>query len=150
MFDRTRKPTESDIISYIADSQAVVIWNQIQEHLDTYYDLAKQILYYGDKYGWLVRYRKNKRTIVSLFPETHSFSLLIVYGKNEIDKFVTQKSDFQPEIVEIFENTEILHDGKWLWIRVTDSSVLDDLKKLIAIKRKPKKHASEFNEKKRY
>jgi hypothetical protein len=138
MFDRSRNPSDADIISFIADSKAVRAWKQMLEYLDTAYDLSREILYYGDKYGWLVRYRRSKRTIISLFPETNSFSFLMVFGKNEIDKFVDQKSEFLPSIVEVFDNTEKLHDGKWLWIRVTDSSMLEDLKKLISIKRKPK------------
>jgi hypothetical protein len=138
MFDRTCEPSDSDIISFIADSKAIRAWNQLVEYIDTSYDLSKEVLYYGDRYGWLVRYRKSKRTIVSMFPETHSFSFLIIYGKNEIDKFEDQKTWFLPSIVDLFENTEKLHDGKWLWIRVKDSSVLEDLKKLITIKRKPK------------
>jgi hypothetical protein len=141
MYDRGRNPTEADMISFIADSEAVRAWKQLQEFLDTHYDIQKEILYYGDKYGWLVRYRKSGRTIVSLFPEINSFSFLIVYGMKEIDKFLTQETDFLPSIVEVFQKTEKLHDGKWLWIRVTDSAILGDLKRLIAIKRKPQKLA---------
>lgn len=139
MFDRTREPSETDIIAFISNSDAIVAWKQLQNYLDTHYDLLIETIYYGDKYGWLVRYRKSGRTIVSLFPEKNSFSVLIVYGKKEIDKFSAQESEFLPAIVEIFRNTKKLHDGKWLWIRVTDSAYFEDLKKLIAIKRKPKK-----------
>jgi hypothetical protein len=138
MYDRTRNPTESDIISFIADSKAITAWEQLQEFLDTHYDLQKETLYYGDKYGWLVRYRKSGRTMVSLFPETNSFSFLIVYGMKEINKFLTQETEFLPFTNEVFHKTKKLHDGKWVWIRVTDSAVLEDLKRLVAIKRKPK------------
>ena len=139
MFDRTREPTESDIFTFISDADAITAWKQIQEYLEIHYDLSKEILYYGDKYGWLVRYRKSGRTIVSLFPEKLSFSFLIVYGKKEIEKFVAQAADFLPSIVDIFQNTPKLHDGKWLWIRIIDASLFENLKRLIAIKRKPKK-----------
>jgi hypothetical protein len=139
MFNRTQKPTETDIINFISDADAIFAWKQIKEYLLMHYDLLKETIYYGEKYGWLVRYRKSGRTIVSLFPETNSFSFLIVYGKKEIDKFSAQESDFLPTIIEVFQNTKKLHDGKWLWIRVTDSSYYEDLKKLITIKRKPKK-----------
>ena len=139
MFDRTREPTETDIFTFISDADAIRAWKQIQEYLEIHYDLSKEILYYGDKYGWLVRYRKSGRTIVSLFPEKQSFSFLIVYGKKEIEKFAAQAADFLLSIVDIFRNTPKLHDGKWLWIRIIDASLFEDLKRLIAIKRKPKK-----------
>jgi hypothetical protein len=138
LYDRTKTPTDADIIEFIDETKAIAAWKQVQEFLETRYDLSKEILYYGERYGWLVRYRQSGRTIVSLFPERNSFSFLIVYGKKEIEKFIAQESSFSSEIVDIFRNTEKLHDGKWLWIRVTDSSFIEDLTKLIAIKRKPK------------
>lgn len=141
MFDRSREPKETDIITFISDSNAIASWKQIQEYLDTNYNLLKETIYYGDNYGWVIRYRKSGRTIVSLFPEKNSYSFLIVYGKKEIDKFSAQESEFLPAIIDVFQNTKKLHDGKWLWIRVTDSAYFEDLKKLIAIKRKPKKLA---------
>jgi hypothetical protein len=139
MLDRTQKPTETSIINFISNADAISAWKQIQEYLETHYDLLNETIYYGDKYGWLVRYRKSGRTIVSLFPERNSFGFLIVYGQKEIAKFSAQESEFLPAIVDVFQNTKKLHDGKWLWIRVTDSTYFEDLKKMITIKRRPKK-----------
>ena len=139
MLDRTQIPTETNITNHISNADAIAAWEQIQDYVETHFDLLKETIYYGDKYGWLVRYRKSGRTIASLFPEKNSFSFLIVYGKKEIDKFSAQESEFLPAIIDIFQNTKKLHDGKWLWIRVTDSLYFEDLKKLIAIKRRPKK-----------
>ncbi len=138
MYNRTQEPTEADILAFISDALAITVWNQLRHFLDTYYDLLVETLYYGDKYGWLVRYRKGRRTIVSIFPEKKSISVLIVYGKKEIDTFINQESEFQSDTVEIFQNTKKLHDGKWLWIRMSDSRFLEDVKRLIIIKRKPK------------
>ncbi len=139
MLNRAQTPTKTDIITFISNAEAISAWNQIQEYLATHYDLLLETIYYGDNYGWVVRYRKSGRTIVSLFPEKNSFSFLIVYGKKEIGKFITQESEFLPAIVDIFQNTKKLHDGKWLWIRVMDSTYFEDLKNLITIKRRPKK-----------
>ena len=130
MLNRAQKPTETDIFTFISNAEAISAWNQIQDYLETHYDLLKETIYYGDKYGWLVRYRKSGRTIVSLFPEKNSFSFLIVYGKKEIDKFSAQESEFLPTIIDVFQNTTKLHDGKWLWIQITDSTFFEDLKKI--------------------
>lgn len=139
MLDRTQEPSERDIFSFISNPDAIAAWKQLTEYLETHYDLLIETIYYGDQYGWVVRYRKSGRTIVSLFPEKNSFSVLIVYGKKEIDKFSVQEPEFLPKILDVFQKTKKLHDGKWLWIRVMDSTLFEDLKKLIAIKRKPKK-----------
>jgi hypothetical protein len=139
MLDKAQEPSETGIINFISDTNATATWKQLQKYMKTHYDLLAETIYYGDKYGWVKRYRKSGRTIISLFPEKNSFTLLIVYGKKEIDKFTAQETEFIPAIVEVFRNTKKLHDGKWLWIRVTSPTFLESLKKLIAIKRKPKK-----------
>ncbi len=37
-----------------------------------------------------------------------------------------------------FNNTEQLHDGRWLWIRISSPASLADIKKILQMKRKPK------------
>jgi hypothetical protein len=40
---------------------------------------------------------------------------------------------------KLIENTKKLHDGRWLWIRLFAVKGVDDIEKLLPIKRKPKK-----------
>ena len=138
MLDKTHKPTEEDIIHFIADDKAVVAWKRMRKFLDTRYDLKPETVFYGQNYGWLIRYRKSGRTLVSLFPERGSFSVNLIYGKKEVEKFIEHKLDFSQPIIEIFQTTKQLHDGRWMWIRVTDTEYSEDLEKMLTIKRKPK------------
>jgi hypothetical protein len=39
----------------------------------------------------------------------------------------------------ILRSTEQLHDGRWLWIRIMAINDVDDVKKLLQTKRKPKR-----------
>lgn len=43
--------------------------------------------------------------------------------------------------MQLYKNTTTYHDGKWVMIELKDLSLLEDIKKLLLIKRKPnKKH----------
>jgi hypothetical protein len=46
--------------------------------------------------------------------------------------------EFTPYLQELYGRTQFSCGGRWLMIRVADRSVLEDVKKLIAIRVKPK------------
>ncbi len=138
MFDEAIKPTEKDIL-YFLKKPANTAWIDLRSFLDINYDFIPETTFYGRKYGWTVRYRRSGKTLCSLFPEKGSFTILLVFGKNEIQKFEELKLEFSQEIVQLYENTKKFHDGKWLWIRVHKPEDLEDVKMLTAIKKKPKK-----------
>ncbi|MFW9923584.1 MAG: DUF3788 family protein [Candidatus Thorarchaeota archaeon] len=94
---------------------------------------------YGKKWGWVIRYRKSNKTWCALYPEKNCFSVQIILGKNEAEKFEECSKDFSDFVVEKFKNTTQLHDGRWLFFTITDSSFINDIKKLMLLKRKPKK-----------
>jgi hypothetical protein len=69
--------------------------------------------------------------------ESSTILKILRFGKRE--KFLNSKSDFGDTIVKDIENTYQYHDGKWIWIDVRGTEHIEDIKKLILIKRKPKK-----------
>ena len=136
--DRNQKPGQKEIYNAIG-SEAKKAWKCIQDFLKKNYDIEPETVFYGANYGWNIRYRKSGKTLCSLFPEENAFSVLIVFGKKEVERATGMLINFDKDIQDIILNTEQLHDGKWLWIRVNKIEEIDDIKKLILIKRKPAK-----------
>ena len=138
MTNKTRKPTAEEMVSFIGE-QAKEAWLEIKRFIKDRYDLVPETIFYGTKYGWTIRYRKGGKTICSLFPEKGGFTVLIVLGKKESEKALLIRNELSTKIHKLLGNTEQLHDGRWLWIRLLTTSDTDDVKKLLQIKRKPKK-----------
>ena len=138
MTNKTRKPTAEEMVSFIGE-QAKEAWLEIKQFIKDRYDLVPETIFYGTKYGWTIRYRKGDKTICSLFPEKGGFTVLIVLGKKESEKALLIRNELSTKIHKLLGNTEQLHDGRWLWIRLLTTSDTDDVKKLLQIKRKPKK-----------
>jgi hypothetical protein len=65
--------------------------------------------------------------------------VLIVLGKKESEKALSMRNELSPKMYKLIENTKQLHDGRWLWIRLLTANDANDVKKLLPIKRKPKK-----------
>lgn len=138
MTNKTRKPTAEEMVSFIGE-QAKEAWLEIKRFIKDRYDLVPETIFYGTKYGWTIRYRKGGKTVCSLFPEKGGFTVLIVLGKKESEKALSIRNELSTKIHKLLGNTEQLHDGRWLWIRLLTTSDTDDVKKLLQIKRKPKK-----------
>jgi len=138
MTDKTNKPTEQEIMSFIGEP-AKKAWLEIRWFIEDCYGLVPETMFYGVKYGWTIRYRKSSKTLCSLFPEKGGFTVLVVLGKKESEKALSMRDELSSKIQNLLEDTKQLHDGRWLWVRILTTSDANDVKKLLKIKRKPKK-----------
>lgn len=113
-------------------------WREVKCFVEDGYAIPPETVFYGKKYGWTVRYRKSGRTLCSLFPEQGAFTVLIVLGRKESAKALTIRDALGPTVNALLGTTEQLHDGRWLWIRVSTNRDTEDVKTLLRIKRRPK------------
>ena len=131
------EPSDDFILNYIGVAKKP--WLEFTSFLDENYDFNREKKYWGKNHGWLIQFRKSNRTWCALYPQKDSFTVQIIFGKKEIEKFQTMREKFNDIVLDIFDTTKQLHDGRWMFFTVTDSSLLADLKKMMKIKRKPKK-----------
>jgi hypothetical protein len=138
MTDKATKPSEEEMTNFIGEP-ARRAWLEIRKFIEDHYDIMPETIFGGAKYGWEVRYRKSGKTLCSLTPEKGAFTVLIVLGKKESEKALSTRDELSSKIYKLIENTKQLHDGRWLWIRLSTASGTEDVKKLLQMKRKPKK-----------
>jgi len=130
-------PTFEELRSFIG-SPAVKVFDQLIAFLDEHYDFVREINFGEKNYGVMVRYRKSGKTLLGIFPERNGFSIVLVYGKKEVETFEKMKSVFSDYLRGIFDATKQYHDGRWLLIRIEDGQYYDELIKMITIKKKPR------------
>ncbi|WDV44173.1 DUF3788 family protein [Clostridiaceae bacterium M8S5] len=139
MYNERLKPTTEDMERFIENEHVIKLWNQFHDYIDKSYDFTKIIHYGGKNYGWEIKYKYGTKSIVSIHPERNAFTILFVFGKNEIAKWEEGKQELSEKTNKLIENTKKYHDGKWIWYRVTELDQIDDYIKLLNIKRKLKK-----------
>lgn len=137
MLDGNVRPIEDEIENTIGENS--FLWSEMRKYLEENYDFAPELVYYGKKYGWTIRYRKSGKTLCSLFPEKDAFAVLVVLGMKEVEKKHSMIDKLNSEVRSLFENAEQLRDGRWLWIRVLTKDDIESIKLLLNTKRKPKK-----------
>ncbi|HEY4789124.1 MAG TPA: DUF3788 family protein [Bacteroidales bacterium] len=132
-------PDDDSMERFMDDPEVKDTWSALLSFLDHSYQLDRKIRYCGRKYGWAVRYRKNKKTVATIFPERNSMTVLLVFGRSELEEIDHKKAIFSADLLERIKDTKSYHDGKWLWLRMYDNHYFNDISELIKMKRKPKK-----------
>ena len=137
MLGRDHEPTEKQILEYIG-MKASKLWIALEEFMTMNYDFQPELSYWGDKYGWILRYRKSGKTLVSFYPEKGGFTVQVILGKKEVEKFEGIREELGSDIVSLFDETKQFHDGRWLYIKQPEVGTLGDVEKLIQLKRNPR------------
>lgn len=138
LLDGEKKPSERTIHSTIG-TRGTKLWQHMRTFLKVNYDFEPELIFGGKKYGWCYRYRRKGKTLCGLFPESKSFTVLVVLGKKEIAQFDENRTRFNEDTRHLFEAAFQYHDGKWLYKRVLSKSDLMDVLELIKMKRSIKK-----------
>ncbi len=131
---KAEKPSDEEIERALGPAKP--LWLALHAYIREQYDFSQEIIFFAKNYGWAVRYKKSGRTMCYAFPECESFSLLIVLGKDEAQRVDVQKQLLNQQVRDIFDQTEQLHDGKWLWIRVMEESDLASVQYILGAKQK--------------
>ena len=131
---QNNQPDDKEILKTIGNTTH---WLELRQYLESSYDFAPELVNYG-KHGWTIRYRKSGKTLCSLFPEKGAFTVLIVLGKKEAEKALSMMNEFNAAVRRLLDDTNQLHDGRWLWIRVLKQSDIRSIKELLTLKRKPR------------
>lgn len=84
-----------------------------------------------------LKFKQGKKTIVTIYNRDDKYMFQIIFGKKEREIFEACADTFSQYIREYYENSKTYHDGKWMLIEVTTLEQLEEVKKLIMIKKKP-------------
>ena len=91
----------------------------------------------GKKGGWYLRYKKSK-SFCQFIPKKNQFVVLITFGAKERIKVEAIRSELSPEMQKAYDAATTYHDGKWLYMVVSEAHMIPDLQTLLSIKRKTK------------
>lgn len=134
--DQSQEPTMEMIEGFVQFS----LWDELCRHIETTYKTIPSISYSGCKMagdwkGWNVKYRKSGKSLCTLYPKRGYFTVLLVIGERERNEAEFSLPFLTPYLQALYQNTPDGMGQKWLVIEVHDRAVLEDVKKLVAIRR---------------
>ena len=119
--------------------QADSAWDKLVGHIRFFYsmdelwDEGKP----GSDYGNELKFRCGGKTLVTLYLRDNYFEICLVFGKNERAIFEEQQETFVQAIRDRYNKAKTFHDGKWIYFKITDLTLIDDIIRMLHIKRKP-------------
>ncbi len=128
---KKEQPTDAELATALGPAKAV--WDTLLSELaegsgvDGY-----EWKSYSVKYGWSLRVKRGKRTIVWLSPRTGSFEVLFILGAKAVS--AVQQGEFAKSILEALEDAPKYPEGTGLRLQVKSARPIGALKKLAALK----------------
>ena len=108
----------------------------ITTFIDLYYNM--DVLYNGKDE---LKFGRSKKTLVTFYIKPVKLTVLLIFGKNEREKFDMLSTGFSSYIKSYYESNKTYHDGKWMFIDLADDKYAGDIIRMICIKKKPDKTA---------
>lgn len=87
-----------------------------------------------------LKFKQGKKTILTIYIKEDKFVFLIIFGKQERAVFEERISEFSEYVCHYYDGANTYHDGKWMFFDVTSMEQLEEVKKLILIKKKPNRN----------
>ena len=139
MLDGSRQPDAKSVAAWLGASGSGH-WTRLLEFIEVNYPgvFTPDWIFGGKKYGWGLRFKKSK-SFCTLIPERNRLVVQIVLGGAERQKAEKVLSELTPNVRKAYTEATTYHDGKWLAIVADRKETLDDIEKLLAVKRKPKR-----------
>ncbi len=94
----------------------------------------------GDGKG-TVRFRRGGKTVLTLTEQNERIDFLVIFGEKEREGFESTRNRFSPRIMKIYDASRTYHDGKWVFFPVAEMSMLEEVKQVIFMKKKPNRKA---------
>ena len=138
MTESGKSPTASQVEGWIGED-AYEFWKGVARLIEKNYPnvFTPEWLFGGKKHGWSLRYKKGK-SFCTMIPEKNRFAILIFFGAEERAREETIRDELFAQIRRAYDGAPTYHDGKWLVLTVDTDSVVDDVERLLSVKRKPK------------
>ncbi len=131
-FPKAEVPTLPQITAFIASP----LWDALCAHIQESYALRPLIEHStcSGAPGWNVKYKKSGRSLCVLYPHSGYFTCLVTVGGAVANDVELLLATFSPALQELFTGAKPFNGSRWLMIDVKTMDVLEDVKRLFALR----------------
>lgn len=87
-----------------------------------------------------LKFRRGGRTVLTIYIHEDHYDFLLLFGKEECDNFEKRREEFPKLVQDIYDNNNTYRSGKRMFITVADLDMLEAIKQLVMIKKKPNRN----------
>ena len=113
------------------------LWTSLRQLIEQKYNMEQMWNHGGKKWTYEYKYRRGGKTLCALYAKEQTIGFMVILGKDERTKFESMREMFSNAAQKIYDETTTFHDGKWFMFELKDTSLFNDIERLLSIKRKP-------------
>ena len=113
------------------------LWTSLRQLIEQKYNMEQMWNHGGKKWTYEYKYRRGGKTLCALYAKEQTIGFMVILGKDERTKFESMREMCSNAAQKIYDETTTFHDGKWLMFELKDTSLFNDIERLLSIKRKP-------------
>ena len=113
------------------------LWTSLHQLIEQKYNMEQMWNHGGKKWTYEYKYRRGGKTLCALYAKEQTIGFMVILGKDERTKFESMREMFSNAAQKIYDETTTFHDGKWLMFELKDTSLFNDIERLLSIKGKP-------------
>ena len=113
------------------------LWTSLHQLIEQKYNMEQMWNHGGKKWTYEYKYRRGGKTLCALYAKEQTIGFMVILGKDERTKFESMREMFSNAAQKIYDETTTFHDGKWLMFELKDTSLFNEIERLLSIKRKP-------------
>ena len=113
------------------------LWTSLHQLIEQKYNMEQMWNHGGKKWTYEYKYRRGGKTLCALYAKEQTIGFMVILGNDERTKFESMREMFSNAAQKIYDETTTFHDGKWLMFELKDTSLFNDIERLLSIKRKP-------------
>ena len=132
--DKQNCPELEEIAKYVSNSVFMRFCSEIKNK----YHCSEKIEFSSCSLerGWNIKFKKAGKTLCTIYPREHYFTVMVVVGRKEKDRVEEILPECAAEIQEIYRQTKEGNGQRWLMIDLEDEDrIFNDVFRLIQIRR---------------
>lgn len=132
-YDKDTQPTPGQMSAFAASP----LWDELNAYLQTAYDVQPKQAYSGcsGQPGWNAKYQKGGKSLCTMYPMEGFFIALVVIGQKEKTEAELLLPTMGGYTQALYARSGELMGARWLMVEVRDRETMEDVKRLIAIRR---------------
>ena len=129
--NKSKKPQDNALAEVLGRTKR--LWDDLTNHIVQEYEpVTQEWSFGGEKYGWSIRFKRKKRTILYLIPCRRYFLCAFVFGGKATE--AARQSDLPSDVMKTINEAPVYGEGRGFRLEVKKILDVEAMMKLAVIK----------------